>query len=141
MHNTHSFVLRETDRDEIICACCALQSKLSSGFDCIFTKLLLRVIDLLIYHWSIFSLSYWSGVYSDLFKIAKVVPIYKGGEHLNLVIYKPVSVLPPVSKMEQLMYNRMFTYIDNETYSLLTKWQSGFRPRRSTQAAIANFVD
>jgi hypothetical protein len=51
-----------------------------------------------------------------------------------------VSVLPAVSKiLERLMYNRMITYIDK--FSLLTKWQFGFRPRRSTQDAIANFVD
>jgi hypothetical protein len=69
-HNTHSFVLRETDRDEIICTCHALQSKLSAGFDCISTKLLQCVVDLLAYPLEyIFNLSFKSGVYPDLFKI------------------------------------------------------------------------
>jgi hypothetical protein len=86
MHNMHSFVLRETNRDEIIHTCYALQSKLSSGFDCISTKLLQCVIDLLVYPLEyIFNLLFRSGVYSDLLKIAKVVPIYKGGEQSNLV--------------------------------------------------------
>jgi hypothetical protein len=112
--------------------CYALQYKSSSGFDCISTKLLRCVIDLLVYPLEhIFNLSFRSGVYSDLLKIAKVVPIYKGSEQSNLINYRPVSVLPAVSKiLERLTYNRMITYIDK--FSLVTKWQFGFKPRRST---------
>ncbi len=139
--NKHSFVLRETDYNEIICVCSGLKAKLSSGFDCISTKLLHSVIDLLghqLVH--IFNLSFKFGIFPDLFKIAKVVPIFKGGDQSTLLNYRPVSLLPAVSKiLERLMYNRMMSFADK--YSLLTRWQFGFRPYKSTQDAIARFVD
>ena len=85
-------------------------------------------------------MSFVSGVFPDMFKIAKVVPIFKGGDHSKLVNYRPVSVLPAVSKiLERLMYNRIVQFVDK--YSLLSKWQFGFRSHKSTQDAIAYFVD
>ena len=140
-HNVNSFVLRDTDYNEIISVCKALRSKSSSGFDSISTKLLQAVIDILAYPLAyICNLSFVHGIYPDLFKIAKVIPIFKGGDKSNLANYRPVSVLPSVSKiLERLMYNRMLQFI--EKYLLITEWQFGFRPHRSTQDAISHFVE
>ena len=41
-------------------------------------------------------------------KIAKVIPVFKGGDCADLSNYRPISVLPCFSKiLERLMYNRL----------------------------------
>ena len=47
----------------------------------------------------IFDESFEKGVFPDLMKNAMVTPIYKGGSKLELKNYRPVSVLPILSKI------------------------------------------
>ena len=98
--NVHTFILKETNIDEVLSICGNLKSKLSAGIDGMSTKLLQRVIDvislLLIF---IINLSFNTEIFPDMFKIAKVVPIFKGGDHTKLINYRPVSVLLAISKI------------------------------------------
>ena len=46
-----------------------------------------------------------------MLKFAKVVPIFKGCDHTKLINYRPVSVLPAISKIfEKLMYERILSF-------------------------------
>ena len=66
------------------------------------------------------------GVFPNELKIAKVIPLYKGGESKLLVNYRPVSVLPVFSKLlERLMYDRITEFIDEN--EVLYNLQFGFR--------------
>ena len=38
------------------------------------------------------------GIYPDAFKIAKVIPLYKGWDKLSAENYRPISLLPQLSK-------------------------------------------
>ena len=41
-------------------------------------------------------------------KIARIAPIYKSGDKMNPVNYRPISVLPSISKInERVSYNRL----------------------------------
>jgi hypothetical protein len=139
--NDHTFVLHETTYDEIIDTCLALNDKSSSGIDGISTKLLQNVIKQIVrplLH--IFNLSFKNGVFPKGLKVAKVVPIFKGGDLSQLVNYRPISILPSVSKiLEKIMYNRMISFTNK--YALLSSAQYGFRAGRSTQDAIADLVE
>jgi len=64
-------------------------------------------------------------------KQANVIPLFKKGEQNDINNYRPVSLLPCVSKiLEKIIFKTVFNYIrDNE---LLSKHQSGFQPGDST---------
>ena len=72
------------------------------------------------------NLSFATGIFPDELKIANVVPIFKSGDEMVFSNYRPVSVLPVLSKViERLMYNRLLKYINEN--KLLYKYQFGFQ--------------
>ena len=72
------------------------------------------------------NLSFASWVFPTELKIANVVPIYKSNDEMIFSNYRPVSVLPVLSKLlERLMYDRLVHYINENR--LLYKLQFGFR--------------
>ena len=57
-------------------------------------------------------------VFPDSFKIAKVKPLFKEGNDLDPLNYRPISLLPVVGKIfERVIYNRMNQYLTK--YQLL----------------------
>ena len=84
----------------------------------------------------IFNLSIETSCFPDLWKIARIVPIYKSGSLDKPDSYRPISVLPAVSKiLEKAVHQQLIDFLSDE--DLLSKFQFGYRPQRSTtQAAI-----
>jgi len=77
----------------------------------------------------------WPGA----FKIARVVPIPKKGNSISVENYRPISLLPAMSKvLERVVHKQIREHI--ETRGLLTEDQFGFRPGRCTQHAIMKTV-
>ena len=73
-------------------------------------------------------------------KIAKVVPVFKSGDPSLFTNYRPISVLPFLSKVfEKIVYNCLFDFICNN--NILYDYQFGFRPKHSTQQAIITLFD
>ena len=88
----------------------------------------------------LFNLSLQTGIFQDKLKIARVTPLFKGGENYELANYRPISVLPCFSKIiEKIMYNRLYKYLTDN--SMLYKKQFGFQERHSTEHAIVQLVD
>ena len=88
----------------------------------------------------ILNLSLTTGVFPHELKIARVIPLLKAGDPMQLSNYRPVSVLPLFSKiLERLMYNRMISFINK--HKLLYKFQFGFREGHSTNLAMIYLVD
>ena len=86
------------------------------------------------------NISILHGVFPNELKIAKVIPLYKGGESKLLVNYRPVSVLPVFSKLlERLMYERITEFIDEN--EVLYNLQFGFRKNHSTTIALSLLND
>ena len=76
------------------------------------------------------------GTYPDLYKIAKITPLYKAKDKRLFVNYRPVSVLPSVSKvLERLMYNRMYGFFTD--CDILVSNQYGFRSGHSTVLVVS----
>ena len=72
-------------------------------------------------------------------KTAKVIPLHKGDSVLVVSNYRPISILPILSKIfERLMYNRLIEFID--TQNILVQNQFGFQKNKSTELAVAFIV-
>ena len=55
--------------------------------------------------------SFQEGIVPDEIKLANVTPIYKSGSTMELINYRPISVLNIFSKIfERLMYNRLIFF-------------------------------
>ena len=77
--------------------------------------------------------SFTSGEFPDCLKQANVSPIFKKDDPLDKENYRPVSILPLLSKVyEKLLYNRLSDYVENIFNVILC----GFRKAHSTQHAL-----
>lgn len=74
------------------------------------------------------------GVFPDLMKLSKIVPLFKAGEKQDPGNFRPVSILPVLSKIfEKILLNQMLSHFN--THSLLHNQQYGFTKGRSTTDA------
>ena len=81
-----------------------------------------------------------TGIFPEKLKIAKVTPIYKKGDAQLFENYRPISILPAISKViEKVMHMQIQQYFD--TFNLFCRSQYGFRPQHSTELAALEVVD
>ena len=88
----------------------------------------------------LFNLSLSTCVIPLMWKFAKVTPLHKGGDSLDVNNYRPISIISNVAKIfEKLIFRQLSKYIND--FSLLTPNQSGFRPNHSTTTALTIFTN
>jgi hypothetical protein len=60
----------------------------------------------------IFNLSFQSGIFPDMLKVAKIIPIHKNGDQRIIANYRPISILSVFSKiLEKIMYKRLISFL------------------------------
>ena len=60
----------------------------------------------------IINLSFATGIFPDLCKIGKVIPLFKKGNELLCENYRPITLLPIFSKIfEKVVYTRMYSFL------------------------------
>ena len=118
-----------------------LKNKNSSGKDEISNKLLKSIKHEISKPLSvIINQSLVTGIYPDALKIAKVKPLYKKGDKTSLNNYRPISLLPTISKIfERVLFTQIYNYFN--TNQLLSEQQYGFRSKHSTELATIKLVD
>ena len=79
-------------------------------------------------------------VFPSKWKEAKVAPLHKSGTHEELNNYRPISILPVLSKVLEKHVHKSLSEFLHE-HSLLHKTQSGFRAKHSCETALVNMVD
>jgi hypothetical protein len=88
----------------------------------------------------VINLSIKSCTVPSLWKIAKIVPIYKSGNANLLENHRPISVLPVLSKIiERAVHKPLLDYLEGN--NLLNNCQYGFRNHRSTKLATTLLCD
>lgn len=88
----------------------------------------------------ILNLSIDSGTVPSIWKAAKITPIFKSGNRELPENYRPISVLPVLSKiLEKAVHHRLLDFL--ESNSLLSESQYGFRKHRSTKLAATLLCD
>ena len=81
-----------------------------------------------------------TGIFPDQLKVAKVVPIFKKNIQTDVKNYRPISVLPTISKIfENVMQTQLMEYFTS--HNLLASQQYGFRSNRSTEIATLELMD
>ncbi|CAB4028339.1 Hypothetical predicted protein, partial [Paramuricea clavata] len=68
-------------------------------------------------------------------KAARLLPLHKKGPRDLPENYRPISILPAISKvMERIMYDQIYEYLNDN--SILSEHQFGFRKSHSTASAL-----
>ena len=81
-----------------------------------------------------------TGIFHSEPKIALVNPVYKKGDKHIFDNYRPISLLPALSKLfEKIVYNQLSEYFNKK--KLFYKSQYGFRKHHSTEFACLEFID
>jgi len=87
-----------------------------------------------------FNLSLEVGTFPACLKTATVVPIHKSGDINCVDNYRPISMLPILSKIfEKLMLRRLKSFL--KASNLLNDNQFGFRENSSTSDALLEFIE
>ena len=139
--NPVNMFMAPTDPQEIITCIDSLKRKNSSGHDNITSATLKDIKNTIcIPLTNIFNKSLETGTVPDLLKLAKIIPIYKSKNKELLNNYRPISLLPTVSKLlEKIVHKRLYNFIN--THAAFYPSQYGFRKKHSTIHAVHEFVD
>ena len=87
---------------------------------------------------SILNLSFEDNIFPDNLKLADVSPVFKAGDDTIKKNYRPVSVLPVISKnLEKNMQKQMTGYIEQ----YLSDFLCGYRKGYSTQHALIALLE
>ena len=140
-HYAKCFYLNPTSPTEVANIVHSLKNSKCEGFDGLCISPIKDTIDLIaapLTH--ICNLSFSQGVFPDKLKTAKILPIFKCDDSSLFSNYRPISILPCLSKVfEKLFYFRLSAFL--EKFDILSHHQYGFRPHHSTTMAILEFVN
>ncbi len=135
------FRFREVNTELVSKIIGELKPKTSCGFDG-FSMKLIKLIELQIVGpvTSIINQMLNTGIFPDDLKIAKVVPLFKKGDDTIFSNYRPISLLPAISKIfEKVIYKQVYDFF--KLNKLLYPSQYGFRQGHSTELAAMELVD
>ena len=135
------FAFKKVNDNEVLSIINKLKNKKSRGADNISNQLLKTIKQELCKPLTIIiNQMIETGVYPEKFKISKITPIYKKNERTNIANYRPISLLPTLSKIfERVIHTQLYTYFDEN--KLLSEQQYGFREKHSTELAAVKLVD
>ena len=78
-----------------------------------------------------------TGCFPDDLKLAEVIPVYKKDDNLDKSNYRPISILPSISKIyERVLFNRINGYFE----TIFSNALCGFRCNHSTQHALLRLL-
>ena len=136
-----TFHFHEITTQDVMCIISKLPNKKSTGYDEISTetiKILSAVISPTLS--LIINKCILNGTVPDEMKVSKIKPLFKKGDVTLLNNYRPISLLPCVSKIfERVLFNQLYEYFDRN--DLLTQHQYGFRKNHSTEFAAMELID
>ena len=114
----------------------AIDENKSVGLDNIPNKLLKMAADVVVPSLTeIFSQSINTGIFPNDWKEARMSPLFKNGVKSDPNNYRPISIIPAVSKIfEKIIFDQLYAYLNDN--NLLSQCQSGFRSLYSTLTAL-----
>ena len=139
--NLHSMFLFPTSINKISYLISKLSPSKASGPNSIPTTVLLLLNnDISAVFAKLFNLSFKTGTFPEILKLALVIPIFKKGSRLDCNNYRPISLLSNISKLiEKIMYSRLYSFLN--AYNCLYDLQFGFRAKYSTSHALVSITE
>ena len=118
-----------------------LSNKSSYGHDNLSTNLLKKIFSPLLKPLTIvINQSLRTGIFPSTLKIAKLIPLYKKDDPHSFGNYRPIALLPAISKLfEKILHSQVSDYF--ETNKLLYAGQYGFRSGHSCELAALELID
>ena len=109
-----SLFLNPTSQSEINRIINQLKSTTSCGHDGISNKIVKKLKDALTGPLcTLFNLSLTNGEFPEMYKKSDVVQLYKSRNKLIRTNYRPISLLPVMSKiLEKIVYKRVYSFLD-----------------------------
>lgn len=138
--NNKSIFLTPISPYDVIKIVKSLRNTKSVGYDGFITNVIKRNIEKLSIPLShIINLSLNTGIYPKKLKLAIVKPVYKKGDKHNMKNYRPIALIPIISKIfERVLYDKVYWFF--ESNKILCNEQKGFRKGKSTNMAIYDFL-
>ena len=125
-----------TNKDEVLKLCKDINPMKSSGMDCLSSRIckdaFMVLGDQLVH---LFNSSLSQQKFPMAWKLAKVVPLFKGGDREDVGNYRPVSLLPlPGKLLEKVVHNGISKFWDDNNF--LSHNQGSFRKGFSTRQPL-----
>ena len=113
----------------------------SSGIDCLNPSLLKLSADIIAEPLcNLFNMSIHLCKIPKEFKTARIMPIHKGKSKTDLNNYRPISILPIISKiLEKLVHKQLYSYLTE--HDLIQSGQSGYRKYHSTTTCLCDISE
>ena len=120
---------------------CNFSGNKSSGIDNVCMRLLKLAAPIVCHPLAyICNLSLFTSHFPSKWKVAKVTPIYKDGDKSDVSNYRPISVLPILSKiLERVVHDQLYEYLTRK--NILHPCQSGFRSNHSTNTTLIDVTE
>ena len=115
----NSLYFSEIDYSEILCLISKLVLKKACGYDLISNRIL-KATSYIISPFlaKLFNCCIQQGVFPDAYKIAQVIPLFKGGDRQSCDSQRPISLLPAIGKLlEKLIAGRVVTELPHHKKS------------------------
>ena len=135
------FIFTPVDTEHVNKIIMSLKSKISFEHDDMTTKSLKILAPVLVKPLTlIINQSIITGIFPDDLKIAKVIPLHKKSDTTKMDNYRPVSLLPAISKIfEKVAHTQLYNYFRRN--NLFYTGQYGFQDHHSTELAALELVD
>lgn len=132
----NTMYLGDVTESDVKKAILSLKRNNSCGYDEIPGTLLVYCVDEFVKPLTfLINQSYDEGICPEALKLAVIKPVFKKGDKLNVANYRPIALLPVISKIfEKIICQRMNVFL--EKYNVLNVNQHGFRKNRSTITAV-----
>ena len=139
-HNATKLIFQPITEEELTKVIQGMQNKVSCGYDHMSNKLLKTIyqhIKAPLLH--VINRSITNKFVPAWWKKAKIVPLHKKGSIKEVGNYRPISLLPTMSKVIEKVIEKQ-TRHHMEQNNLFTQHQYGFRPGHETSHAVLDAV-
>ena len=135
------FYLSNTSEEKVLKIMTNIESSEAAGVDKLSSMFLKDGANILAKPIStLCNLSISQGVFPNACKVAKLKPIFKKGKKTDPSNYRPISLLPSISKIiERVIHDQTNAFLSDE--DILYNYQSGFRGNHSTNLCLSFLTD
>ena len=135
------FCLSNISEEKVLKIMTNIESSKTDGVDKLSSRFLKDGANILVKPIStLYNLSISQGVFPNACKVAKLKPIVEKGKKPDPSSYRPVSLLPSISKIiERVIHDQTNAFLVDE--DMLYNYQSGFRGNHSTNLCLSFLTD